>query len=134
MGARMLRSWLLAPLVDPAAISARLDAWGSWSADARGRDRCARRSTSTRRSSGWRPRAWGVRWPRELARCGISISPLPDVAPALDGLEARGQASLLEEARTASILLQDLGDELARASSSVRRPKRPKGTDPTGTI
>src|SRR2546425_9504443 len=44
----------------------------------------------------------------------------PDVRAALDGLEARGRASLLEEAADRLDLLQDLGDELARAL--VERP------------
>src|SRR2546427_8463673 len=39
MGARLLRRWLLAPLVDPAAINARLDAVAVLAADTRGRDR-----------------------------------------------------------------------------------------------
>src|SRR2546426_787409 len=39
MGARLLRGWLLAPLVDPAAINARLDAVDVLVADGRGRDR-----------------------------------------------------------------------------------------------
>src|SRR6266550_1809387 len=39
MGARLLRRWLLAPLLDPAAIGARLDAVDVLAQDARGRDR-----------------------------------------------------------------------------------------------
>src|SRR3989442_6740955 len=39
MGARLLRRWLLAPLVDPAAINARLDAVDVLVHDPRGRDR-----------------------------------------------------------------------------------------------
>src|SRR5438132_1158045 len=39
MGARLLRAWLLAPLVDAAAITARLDAVEVLVADVRGRDR-----------------------------------------------------------------------------------------------
>src|SRR2546426_4219217 len=39
MGARLLRRWLLAPLVDPAAIAARLDAVDLLVQDARGRER-----------------------------------------------------------------------------------------------
>src|SRR2546429_9338105 len=39
MGARLLRAWLLAPLVDPAAITARLDAVEVLVGDVRGRDR-----------------------------------------------------------------------------------------------
>ena len=39
MGARLLRAWLLAPLVDPAAITTRLDAVEVLVGDLRGRDR-----------------------------------------------------------------------------------------------
>src|SRR2546422_713366 len=39
MGARLLRGWLLAPLVDPEAINARLDAVAVLADDTRGRDR-----------------------------------------------------------------------------------------------
>src|SRR6185503_1781638 len=39
MGGRLLRRWLLAPLVDPAAINARLDAVQVLVGDSRGRDR-----------------------------------------------------------------------------------------------
>src|SRR3989441_10113190 len=39
MGARLLRGWPLAPLVDPEAINARLDAVAVLAADTRGRDR-----------------------------------------------------------------------------------------------
>src|SRR5205823_5019610 len=39
MGARLLRGWLLAPLVDPGAITARLDAVEVLASDVRGRDR-----------------------------------------------------------------------------------------------
>ncbi|HMA42862.1 MAG TPA: hypothetical protein VKO86_02500, partial [Gemmatimonadales bacterium] len=39
MGARLLRRWLLAPLVEPAAINARLDAVEVLCGDIRGRDR-----------------------------------------------------------------------------------------------
>src|SRR2546427_6960351 len=44
MGARLLRRWLLAPLVDPAAITARLDAVDVLVHDPRGRDRVRERS------------------------------------------------------------------------------------------
>src|SRR5437016_5456094 len=58
--------------------------------------------------------------PRELGALRDSILRLPDVRAALDGLEARGRASLLEEAADRLDLLQDLGDELTRAL--VERP------------
>src|SRR5207244_2018986 len=64
--------------------------------------------------------ALGRATPRELGALRDSILRLPDVRAALDGLEARGRASLLEEAADRLDLLQDLGDELARAL--VERP------------
>src|SRR5207253_6781308 len=42
MGARLLRRWLLAPLVDPGGINARLDAVEVLVRDPRGRDRVRR--------------------------------------------------------------------------------------------
>src|SRR5438034_1973337 len=39
MGARLLRRWLLAPLVDPATINTRLDAVEVLTTDTRGRER-----------------------------------------------------------------------------------------------
>src|SRR5204862_255340 len=64
--------------------------------------------------------ALGRATPRELGALRDSILRLPDVRAALDGLEARGRASLLEEAADRLDLLQDLGDELTRAL--VERP------------
>src|SRR5882762_7797574 len=96
MGGRLLRGWLLAPLVDPAAITARLDAVEVLVDDVRGRDRL-------------REALDGVRDLERLAG-----------RAALGGLEARGRASLLEEAADRLDLLQDVGDELARAL--VERP------------
>src|SRR5260370_17569605 len=57
---------------------------------------------------------------RELGALRDSVLRLPDVRGALDGLEARGRAALLEEAADRFDLLQDVGDELARAL--VERP------------
>jgi len=114
MGARLLRSWLLAPLVDPTAITARLDAVEVLVGDARGRDRVREVERLAGRA------ALGRATPRELGALRDSILRLPDVRAALDGLEARGRASLLEEAADRFDLLQDLGDELARAL--VERP------------
>src|SRR5260370_5302344 len=52
---------------------------------------------------------------RELGALRDSLLRLPDVRGALDGLEARGDAALLEEVADRFDLLGDLGDELARA-------------------
>src|SRR2546429_59604 len=121
MGGRLLRAWLLAPLVDPAAITARLDAVEVLVGDVRGRDRPREALDGVRdveRLAG--PAALRRATPRELGALRDSILRLPDVLAALDGLEARGRASLLEEAADRLDLLQDLGDELARAL--VERP------------
>ncbi len=121
MGARLLRSWLLAPLVEPAAITARLDAVEVLVGDARGRDRLREALDGVRDVERLAGRAaLGRATPRELGALRDSILRLPDVRAGLDGLEARGRATLLEEAAERFDLLQDLGDELARAL--VERP------------
>src|SRR3989449_4865540 len=121
MGARLLRAWLLAPLVDPGAINARLDAVGVLVADGRGRDRVREALDGVRDLERLAGRAaLGRATPRELGALRDSIHRLPDVRSALDGLDARGPAPLLEEAADRFDLLQDLGDQLARAL--VERP------------
>src|SRR6059036_3472879 len=121
MGARLLRAWLLAPLVDAAAITARLDAVEVLVADVRGRDRLREGLDGVRDVERLAGRAaLGRATPRELGALRDSILRLPDVRAALDGLDARGRASLLEEAADRFDLLQDLGDQLARAL--VERP------------
>ena len=116
MGARLLRRWLLAPLIDPAAINARLDAVAVLVADGRGRDRLGEALDGVRDVERLAGRAaLGRATPRELGALRDSILRLPDARSALDGLEARGRAALLEEAADRLDLLQDLGDELARA-------------------
>src|SRR5437899_408247 len=116
MGARLLRRWLLAPLVDPAAINARLDAVAVLAADTRGRDRLREALDGVRdleRLAG--SAALGRATPRELGALRDSIRRLPDARAALDGVEGRERAALLEQAADRFELLQDLGDALARA-------------------
>jgi DNA mismatch repair protein MutS len=121
MGARLLRGWLLAPLVDPAAITARLDAVEVLVGDLRGRERLREALDGVRDLERLAGRsALGRATPRELGALRDSVLRLPDVRAALDGLEARGRAALLEDAADRFDLLQDLGDELARAL--VERP------------
>ncbi len=116
MGARLLRRWLLAPLVDPAAINARLDVVDVLAADPRGRDRLREALDGVRDLERLAGRAaLGRATPRELGALRDSILRLPDVRGALDGIEARSGAALLEEAADRFDLLQDVGDELARA-------------------
>ena len=116
MGARLLRRWLLAPLVQPVAINARLDAVEVLARDGRGRDRLREALDGVRDLERLAGRAaLGRATPRELGALRDSLLRLPDVRAALDGLEARGRAALLEAAADRFDLLGDLGDELARA-------------------
>ncbi len=116
LGARLLRRWLLAPLVAPDAINARLDCVAVLVADQRGRDRLREALDGVRDLERLAGRAaLGRATPRELGALRDSILRLPDVQAALDGLEARGGAALLEQTAERFDLLGDVGNELARA-------------------
>ena len=108
MGGRLLRRWLLAPLVEPAAINARLDAVETLVQDGRGRERLREALDGVRDLERLAGRAaLGRATPRELGALRDSIQRLPDVAGA----------------HTLSLtldLLADIGAELARAL--VERP------------
>ena len=108
MGGRLLRRWLLAPLVAPAAINARLDAVETLLADGRGRERLREALDGVRDLERLASRAaLGRATPRELGALRDSIQRLPDVAGA----------------HTLSLtldLLADIGAELGRAL--VERP------------
>src|SRR5436309_11719623 len=115
MGARLLRRWLLAPLVDPTTITARLDAVDVLVHDPRGRDRLREALDGVRDLERLAGRAaLGRATPRELGALRDSILRLPDVRAALDGLERRERSALLETAAGFD-LLADLGEELSRA-------------------
>ena len=116
MGARLLRRWLLAPLVAPAAINARLDAVDVLAGEARGRDRLREALDGVRDLERLAGRAaLGRATPRELGMLRDSIARLPDGRAALDGLDERGRSRLLEDAADQFDLLADLGGELGRA-------------------
>jgi DNA mismatch repair protein MutS len=108
MGGRLLRRWLLAPLVEPAGISARLDAVETLLQDGRGRARLREALDGVRDLERLAGRAaLGRATPRELGALRDSIQRLPDVAGA----------------HTLSLtldLLADVGAELGRAL--VERP------------
>src|SRR5438132_570649 len=108
-----------APLPLPSAV--RLEAVEGLAGGVRGRGRLREALDGVRDVERLAGRAaLGRATPRELGALRDSILRLPDVRAALDGLEARGRASLLEEAADRLDLLQDLGDELTRAL--VERP------------
>ncbi|HYX82810.1 MAG TPA: DNA mismatch repair protein MutS, partial [Gemmatimonadales bacterium] len=121
MGGRLLRRWLLAPLVDPAAITARLNAVEVLVRDGRGRERLRAALDGVRDLERLTARAaLGRATPREMGALRDSILRLPDVAGALGGLDGRERAALLEDACRELDLLTDIGEELARAL--VERP------------
>ena len=116
MGGRLLRRWMLAPLVDPTAINARLDAIDVLVRDGRGRERLREALDGVRDLERLAGRAaLGRATPRELGALRDSILRLPDAAGALGGLERRDGAALLESAAERCDLLTDLGEELGRA-------------------
>src|SRR3954469_22326762 len=116
MGGRLLRRWLLAPLVDPAAINGRLDAVQVLVSDGRGRERLREALDGVRDLERLAGRAaLGRATPREMGALRDSILRLPDTAGALGGLEGRERAALLESAAHELDLLSDIGDELTRA-------------------
>jgi DNA mismatch repair protein MutS len=121
MGGRLLRRWLLAPLVDPAAINARLDAVQVLVGDGRGRARLREALDGVRDLERLAGRAaLGRATPREMGALRDSILRLPDVAGALGGLEARERSALLEASAQELDLLNEIGEELGRAL--VERP------------
>jgi DNA mismatch repair protein MutS len=116
MGGRLLRRWVLAPLVDPGAINARLDAVEVLVRDGRGRERLREALEGVRDLERLAGRAaLGRATPRELGALRDSILRLPDVHSGLSGLERRERAAPLDAAADAFDLLTDLGDELTRA-------------------
>jgi DNA mismatch repair protein MutS len=121
MGARLLRRWLLAPLVDPTAISHRLAAVDVLHGDARGRERLREALDGVRDLERLASRAaMGRATPRELGSLRDSMRRLPDVIGALDAVEGRDRAALLERAADELDPLADLVAELERAL--VERP------------
>jgi DNA mismatch repair protein MutS len=116
MGGRLLRRWLLAPLVEPAAINARLDAVAVLVSDSRGRDRLREALEGVRDLERLAGRAaLGRATPRELGALRDSILRLPDVAGAVGGFDCRERSALLEASAHELDLLTDIGEELSRA-------------------
>ncbi len=121
MGGRRLRRWLLAPLVDPVAINARLDAVQVLVDDGRGRERLREALDGVRDLERLAGRAaLGRANPRELGALRDSMLRLPDVAGAVSGLEGRERSALLEATAHDFDLLTDVRDELEHAL--VARP------------
>jgi DNA mismatch repair protein MutS len=121
MGARLLRRWLLSPLVDPAAINARLDSVQVLADDAPGRERLRAALDGVRDLERLAGRAaLGRASPRDLGVLRDSIERLPAVRHALLALARRERSAALETAAATFDPLEDVGAELAR--TLVDRP------------
>ncbi len=91
MGARLLRQWLLAPLVDRGRIDARLDAVTALVADPGARDALRSALDGVRDAERLGSKAAAGRaTPRELAALGASLGRLPAVEAAARRLEGAG--------------------------------------------
>jgi DNA mismatch repair protein MutS len=87
MGARLLRQWLLAPLVEKDAIDARLDAVAAIAADALAREQLREALDGVRDVERLASKAAAARaTPRELRALGDSLGRLPAVKQALERL------------------------------------------------
>ena len=96
MGARLLRQWLLAPLVERKAIESRLDAVAALVRDASARDalRSALDGVRDAERLGGKAAA-GRATPREVASLGASLARLPDVEAAVRPLGGAGAIGAL---------------------------------------
>jgi DNA mismatch repair protein MutS len=127
MGARLLRQWLLAPLVDRSLIDLRLDAVDALRQEAGARDalRAALDGIRDVERLGGKAAA-GRATPRELAALGSSLSRLPDVERAVARLGSAGAIGLLMKAWDACA---DLATSVL--STLVERPPLQLGDDAT---
>ena len=129
MGGRLLRQWLLAPLVHRAAIDARLDSVDALVRDASARDalRSALAGVRDVERLGGKASA-GRATPRELAALGSSLAQLPAVERAAARLHGAGVIGPMLER-------WDACAEVATAvlSTLVERPPLQMGDDATIT-
>ena len=104
MGARLLRRWLLAPLVDVAAIDARLDAVAAFAAAPLARGALREALDGVRDVERLAGKAAANRaTPRELRLLGDSLARLPDVRAALARVRADVAAAVTDGGQLAAI-------------------------------
>jgi DNA mismatch repair protein MutS len=127
MGARLLRQWLLAPLVDRSAIDLRLDAVDALRQDAGARDALRAALDGVRDVERLGGKAAAARaTPRELAALGASLSRLPDVERAVARL---GSAGVLASLMNAWDACTDLATSVL--ATLVERPPLQLGDEAT---
>ncbi|MEY4608188.1 MAG: mismatch repair protein MutS, partial [Gemmatimonadota bacterium] len=99
MGARLLRQWILAPLTDVAAITARLDAVQVLVEEALAREALRAALDGVRDIERLAGRTAALRaTPRDLRALGDSLAQLPEVHTALSRLPARGALAAITSA------------------------------------
>ena len=137
MGGRLLRRWLLFPLVDVAAIRRRQDAVerlvGAHTARDDVRSYLAQIADLERLVGRAR---LGVATPRDLSVLGRSLARLPDLANALDDTR-EGELPVETGGELAGDLLNlgaDLADDLATRLDATLRPDAPAATKEGGYI
>ncbi|MEO8619578.1 MAG: DNA mismatch repair protein MutS [bacterium] len=127
MGTRLLRQWLLAPLIDRARIDLRLDAVSALVSDASARDalRAALDGVRDVERLGSKAAA-GRATPREMSALGVSLARLPDVEAASARLDGAGVIAPL-------MAQWDACAEMAAAvrATLVERPPLQLGDDAT---
>ena len=127
MGARLLRQWLLAPLVERAPIDRRLDAVDALVQDAPARDALRGALEGVRDVERLAGKACAGRaTPRELASLGASLGRLPDVETAARRL---GNAGALEPLMAQWDGCAELADAVRR--TLVERPPLQLGDEAT---
>ncbi|MCU0635021.1 MAG: DNA mismatch repair protein MutS [Gemmatimonadaceae bacterium] len=145
MGARLLRQWVLAPLVDRGAIDQRLDAVAALAADAIGRAAVREALDGVRDVERLASKAAAQRaTPRELRALGDSLARVPAVFRVAAEV-ARGARSLFNGASAVTVddpllgQMVDAADELATCATVsaritdtlVERPPLAFGDEPT---
>jgi DNA mismatch repair protein MutS len=125
MGARLLRQWILAPLVDCVAIEARLDGVSRFVADPIAREAMRDAVDDVRDVERLAAKAAARRsTPRELRALGDSLAALPAVAIALRRVASSGRLAQM------SASWDDASEVAARLCSSlVERPPLAIGED-----
>ena len=126
MGARLLRQWLLAPLVDRVAIEARLEAVSALAADLIARQALREALDGVRDVERLASKtATGRATPREVGALGASLGRMPAVEAALHRIGPRG---VLADVLARWDACADLASEVTR--TLVERPPQTIGEEP----
>jgi len=133
MGSRLLREWLLAPLVTRPAIEARLDAVTAFAENPLDRARLRGHLDAVRDVERLAAKTAASRaTPRELRALGDSLATLPEIAAVFPSLARRSDASpsgILAQLIAGWDSCDDLAGEISRVL--VHRPPVSIGDDPT---